>query len=91
MKQSFLFPTMSNNGLNYVGQLIDNNKELKDWEIIKLEFNLEKKFYFSWMQLIDSTPVSWKRNIMDGKGNSINLCICDCHFIKKAKSMKLIG
>ena len=29
-KQSFLFPTMSNNGLNYVAQLFDNNREIKD-------------------------------------------------------------
>ena len=55
---------MSSNGLNYVGQLFDNNGEIEDWNTIKLEFNLENKFYFSWMQLIDSIPVSWKRNIM---------------------------
>ena len=29
-KQSFLFPTMSNNGLNYVDQLFDNNGGIKD-------------------------------------------------------------
>ena len=39
-KRSFLFPIMSNNGLNYVGELLDNNGETKDWETIKLEFNL---------------------------------------------------
>ena len=52
-KQSFLFPTMSNNGLNYVAQLFPNNREIKDWKTIKLEFNSENKFYFSWTQLID--------------------------------------
>ena len=46
------------NDLNYVGQLLDNNGEIKDWVTIKLEFNLENKFYFSWMQLVDSLPVS---------------------------------
>ena len=50
---------MSSNGLNYVGQLFDNNGEIEDRNT-----NLENKFYFSWMQLIDSIPVSWKRNIM---------------------------
>ena len=55
-KQCFLFPTMSNNSLNLVGQLLDNNGEIKDWEIIKLQFNLENKFYSSWMQTIDSIP-----------------------------------
>ena len=33
-KQSLLFPTMLNNGLNYVDQLFDNNGEIKDWKTI---------------------------------------------------------
>ena len=86
-KQGFLFPTMSNNGLNYVGQLLDNNGETKDWETIKLEFNLENKFYFPWMQMIDSIPLSWKINIFNDKGKSINLCIFECHLIKNVESL----
>ena len=35
---------MSNNALNYAGQLSDNNGEIKDWETIKFEFNLENRF-----------------------------------------------
>lgn len=72
-KQSIIFLTISNNGLNYGGQFFDNNGEFKDWETIILEFDLENEFYFSWMQLIDSIPVFWKRNIMNDKGNSINV------------------
>ena len=49
---------MSNNGLNYVNRLFDTNGEIKDWESNKSEFNLENKILFSWMQLIDSIPVS---------------------------------
>ena len=75
---------MSNNGLNYVSQIFHNNGEIKDWETIKLEFNLENKFYFSWMQLIDSIPVSWKRNIMDDKGKSINLYFRQSPYKKKS-------
>ena len=88
-KQKFLFRIMPSNGLNYVAQLFDDNGEIKDWEIIKLEFNLENKFYLFWIQLIDSIPVSWKRNILDDKGNSINLCVFECHLIKKSmKSLR---
>ena len=50
-EQSFLSPTMSIKALNYVGQLFNNNGKIKDWETIKLEFNLElnleNKLYFS--------------------------------------------
>ena len=49
---------MPNNGLNYVDRLFDTNGEIKDWESNKSEFNLENKILFSWMQLIDSIPVS---------------------------------
>ena len=38
---------MLNNGLNYLGVLFGNNGEIKDWETINLEFNLENKIYFS--------------------------------------------
>ena len=86
-KKGLLCPTMSNNGLNDVGQLFDNNGEIKDRETIKLEFNCENEFYFPWIKLIDSIPVPLKRKILDDKGNSINLCIFDCHLIKKVKSM----
>ena len=53
-KQSFLFPTLSNNALNDIGHIFNNNRETKDWETIKLEFNSENRFHFSWKQLIDS-------------------------------------
>ena len=35
------------------------------------------------MDATDAIPVSWKRNILDDKGNSTNFCIFDCHFMKK--------
>ena len=78
---------MSNSGLNYVGQLFDNNEEIKDWNTIELQCNLEDKFYFSWLQLFGSITVSWKINFMDGRGNSINLCIFECHLIKKESKL----
>ena len=91
MRNKAFFLAMSKNGLNYAGQLFDNSGDLKDWETIKFEFNLENKFYFSWLQLIDSTPVSWKRNIMDDKVNSINLCTFNCqiYVINRLNSKEL--
>ena len=35
--------------------------------------------------MTDSVPVSWKRNIIDDKGSSINLCI-----LKKKKDKKKV-
>ena len=42
-KESFLFPTMSNNGLNYVSQLFDTTGKIKNCETNNIEFNLENK------------------------------------------------
>ena len=65
-KQSFLFPAMSSNGLNCVGQLNDNNGEVKDWETIKLELNLKNKFYFlgcNWCytSILEKKYFRWQR------------------------------
>ena len=76
---------MSDNGLNYVGQLFDNYGKLKDWEIIREDFNLENKLHFAWIQLIDSIPTSWKKKNLNDRGNSKNLCIFDNHLIKKSQ------
>ena len=50
------------------------------------------------MQLIDSIPLSWKRNILDDEGNLVNLCSFDWHLIKsqiyvnnRLNSKKLYG
>ena len=53
---------MSNNGLNYVGQLIDNNKELKDWEIIKLEFNLDATNWL-YTSILEKKYYGWQRQL----------------------------
>jgi len=84
-KRSFNISDMSDKGLNYVGQLFTAEGKIKSWEIVKLEFNLDKKLYFSWMQLIESIPNTWKKNILDDNGSSKNLCIYDSHLIRKSQ------
>jgi len=84
-KKSFIFSGMTNNGLNYVGQLFTENGKIKSWENIKLEFNLDNSSYFSWMQLIESVPTNWKKNILDDKDLSKNLCFFESHLIKNTQ------
>ena len=54
--KSFIISDMSDKGLNFVGQLFNESGKIKYWENIKLEFHLDKKSYFSWMQVIESIP-----------------------------------
>ena len=55
------------------------------------KFCLKNNTYFSWMQLINALTCSCKRNILEDKINSSNLCVYDNHFIKISKYMQLIN
>ena len=37
------------------------------------------------MQLINVLPCSWKRKILQNRGNSINLCVYDSHLSKNSQ------
>ena len=68
---------------NFVGQIFHENGTTKSWDYIKSEYNLESKLKYPWIQLTDALPKLWKDRILNGVGNSINLCIFDHHLIKK--------
>ena len=59
------------------------NGKTKLWDYIKSEWNLESKLRYFWIQLTDALPKLWKESILNSIGNSINLCIFDCHLIEK--------
>ena len=59
------------------------NGKTKLWDYIKSEWNLESKLRYFWIQLTDALPKLWKESILSSIGNSINLCIFDCHLIEK--------
>ena len=49
----------SENGLNYVGQLFENN-HVKTWLQNKHEFSLKEKHMFAFFQIIHALPKQWK-------------------------------
>ena len=44
--------------VNFIENLLDGSGILKSWNELKAEFNLTDNLYFSWMQLINSIPLS---------------------------------
>ena len=41
-------------------QLFDEDGNTKEWQRLKIEFDLENRVYFSWRQLIHALPDHWK-------------------------------
>ena len=52
--------------LCFVYQLFENGR-VKSWNQIKDEFGLEQRLHFKYVQLIDSLPTSWKKQINENQ------------------------
>ena len=72
----------SENGLNYVGQLFENN-HVKTWLQIKHEFNLKEKHMFAFFQIIHALPKQWKEVLTNNTDNIVNLVFYDHHLANK--------
>ena len=53
------------------------------------EFNLDKKFYFKWYQIIHTIPSSWKLTLLNDNGNCQNLEYLSHHLIKNNQILAL--
>ena len=78
---SVYFLKLSETNINY--------GSIKQWHESKREHNLHEKFYFQWLQLIDSSPQRWKIIIKENYANTINLVIHDHHLVKGSRVISL--
>ena len=88
---SISFSNISDKGINQAGQLFKTNckKKKKNWDEIWTELSLQKNTYFSWLQLVNALPCSWKRNILKVRGSSTDFCVYENHLIKSSKGYKI--
>ena len=56
--------------------------KITSWEKVMDEFNLDKKFYFKWYQIIHAIPSSWKLTLLNDNGNCQNLEYLSHHLTK---------
>ena len=61
--KSTYFYSFSNSNLNFVGQLLDTDGELKSWDYIKHQFSLKNNMQFQYLQIIHALPQHWKESI----------------------------
>ena len=79
------FSFFSDKNLNFIGQLFNENGNIKPWEDIKIEFHLKDTQKIYWLQIIDALPKSWKDAILKDKGNAKKLVIFDHHIVRKSQ------
>ena len=52
--------SLSAKGINFVGQLFQNNQQIKKWDKLKTEFDLTENKKFLIVQITHALPSSWK-------------------------------
>ena len=52
------FSFFSDKNLNVIGQLFNDNGNIKPWKDIKMEFHLKNTQKIYWLQIIDALPKS---------------------------------
>ena len=88
-KKPFFYKEFSNNNINYINNLFSDFSKIKSWEKVMDEFNLDKKFYFKWYQIIHTIPSSWKLTLLNDNGNCQNLEYLSHHLIKNNQILAL--
>ena len=83
------FKIFSDKKINFVKQLFKDNGCLKEWNELKAEYELEQKFYFCWMQLINAIPKEWKKEINQANVNLDLNTIIEHHVIQKSRIVSL--
>ena len=72
----------SDKNLNFVGQLFNDNGNIKPWKDLKIEFHLKDTHKIYWLQIIDALPKTWKDIILKDEGKAKNLVIFDHHIVR---------
>ena len=83
------FSFFSDKKLNIIGQLFNDNRKIKPWEDIKIEFHLKDTQKIYWLKVNDALPKLWKDAILKDKGNAKNLVISDHHIVRKSEICSL--
>ena len=72
-----------------MGQLFQNNQQIKNWDELKTEFDLIENEKFFILQITHALPISWKEILRNYTESINNLVIQDHHLIKKHQILSL--
>ena len=74
---------ISKKKINYIAQFFGRAGNLKMWEVLKEEYQLNENKKFAFIQIIHAIPKSWKENLASTLENIDNLVVQDHHLIQK--------
>ena len=63
-------------GINFIGQLFENNQQIKKLDELETEFDLIENKKFVIVQIIHALPISWKeilRNYTESLNNLVKI------------------
>ena len=73
--------------MNFIGQLFNNNGNIKPWIDLKIEFHLKDTLKVYWLQIIDALPK--KDIILKDKGNAKKIVIFNFHILRNSQICSL--
>ena len=79
----------SDKNLNFIGQLLNDNGNIKPWKDLKIEFHLKDIHKIYWLQIINVLPKTWKDIILKDKGNTKHLVIFDHNIVRNSQICSL--
>ena len=68
--------------LNFIGQLFNDNGNIKSWKDLKIKFYLKDIHKIYWLQIIDALSKTWKDIILKDNGNAKKLVIFDHRIVR---------
>ena len=81
--------SLSAKGINFVGQLFQNNQQIKKWDELKTEFDLNENEKFLIVQIAHALTNLWKEILRNYTESINNLVIQNHHLIKKHQILSL--
>ena len=75
--------------MNFIGQLLNDNENIRPWKDLKIEFYLKDTHKIYWLQIIDALQKTRKYVILKDKGNTKNLVIFDYHIVRNSQICSL--
>ena len=80
---------LSPEGINFVGQLFQNNQQIRKWDELKREFDFIENKKIIIVQILHALPISRKEIVANYTKSINNLVIQDHHLIKRHKILSL--
>ena len=83
------FSFFPDKNLNLIGQLFNDDGNIKPWKDLKIEFHIKDNRKIYWLQIIDALLKIWKDITLKDRGNAKCLAIFDHHIVRNSQNHSL--